>query len=131
MQAQDRCHRLGQTKPVIVYRLAIRNSVELRILERAASTRRLEQLVMHKRKFKKVDTKEKPIDLKDLQEILIADQLFLKSNQSANEKSKSMTEWDISDADFETILDRRPEAYTVKANVEDEGNGVYKLMPTV
>lgn len=30
MQAMDRCHRIGQTRPVHVYRLATANSVEVR-----------------------------------------------------------------------------------------------------
>jgi len=34
LQAQDRCHRIGQTRPVRVYRFATANSVESRILER-------------------------------------------------------------------------------------------------
>ena len=132
MQAQDRCHRLGQTRPVIVYRIAVRNSVELRILEKAASKRRLEQLVMHKRKFKKVDARDKPIDMNDLQEVLLADQAFLKSNKHANATGTSggVTEWEISENDFEMILDRSKEAYEMKARGEDEGNGVFKLMPS-
>jgi DNA helicase INO80 len=34
-QAMDRAHRLGQTRPVTVYRLITRKTVEERILERA------------------------------------------------------------------------------------------------
>jgi len=30
LQAMDRCHRIGQTKPVHVYRLATAQSVEVR-----------------------------------------------------------------------------------------------------
>ncbi|XP_039021017.1 ATP-dependent DNA helicase DDM1-like [Hibiscus syriacus] len=37
LQAMDRCHRIGQTKPVHVYRLATAQSVECRILKRAYS----------------------------------------------------------------------------------------------
>jgi len=40
LQAQDRCHRIGQKKPVLVYRLcAERESVENQMLERAAGKR--------------------------------------------------------------------------------------------
>ncbi|KAJ2783959.1 hypothetical protein GGI15_002415 [Coemansia interrupta] len=41
MQAIARAHRIGQTKPVLVFKLIVLNSVEKRILE--ASTRRLAQ----------------------------------------------------------------------------------------
>ena len=51
LQAQDRAHRIGQTKPVLVYRLAAANSVESKILERASSKRKLEKVVMHKCKI--------------------------------------------------------------------------------
>ena len=48
LQAQDRCHRIGQTKPVMVYRLVTANTIDQRIVERAARKRRLEKMVIHK-----------------------------------------------------------------------------------
>lgn len=47
-QAQDRCHRIGQTNDVVVYRLITSNSVELKILDRANSKRKLERVVCAK-----------------------------------------------------------------------------------
>lgn len=47
MQAQDRCHRIGQTKPVVVYRLVTRGTIDERIIERATAKRRLEKMVIH------------------------------------------------------------------------------------
>ncbi|KAJ1650623.1 putative ATPase [Dispira simplex] len=52
LQAQDRVHRIGQTKPVIVYRLCTSHSFEKVILDRATAKRKLEKLVIHKGKFK-------------------------------------------------------------------------------
>jgi ATP-dependent DNA helicase len=52
LQAQDRCHRIGQTKPVTVYRLLTKNSVEVRIVQRANEKRNLEKIVIHRNKFK-------------------------------------------------------------------------------
>ncbi|KAM3165387.1 hypothetical protein ACU8KH_00189 [Lachancea thermotolerans] len=46
LQAMDRTHRIGQTKPVIVYRLCCDNTVEHVILTRAASKRKLEKMVI-------------------------------------------------------------------------------------
>merc|ERR1719440_1424677 len=40
LQAQDRCHRIGQKKPVLVYRLCNAGTVEEKILERAANKRK-------------------------------------------------------------------------------------------
>uniref|UniRef100_A0A8C7N8D2 Proliferation-associated SNF2-like protein n=1 Tax=Oncorhynchus kisutch TaxID=8019 RepID=A0A8C7N8D2_ONCKI len=49
LQAQDRCHRIGQTKPVVVYRLVTANTIDQKILERASAKRKLEKMVIHKR----------------------------------------------------------------------------------
>ena len=51
LQAMDRVHRIGQTRPVLVYRLTTDNSIERRILERAQSKRVLEKLVIYKSKI--------------------------------------------------------------------------------
>lgn len=48
LQAQDRCHRIGQTKPVVVYRLVTANTIDQKILEKASAKRKLEQMVIHK-----------------------------------------------------------------------------------
>ena len=52
LQAQDRTHRIGQTKPVLIYRLATTLSVESLMLDKAARKRRLERLVIARTKFK-------------------------------------------------------------------------------
>lgn len=52
LQAQDRCHRIGQTKPVMIYRLVTANTIDQRIVERAAAKRKLEKMIIHKSKFK-------------------------------------------------------------------------------
>lgn len=52
LQAQDRVHRIGQTKPVLIYRLATTLSVESLMLDKAARKRRLERLVISRTKFK-------------------------------------------------------------------------------
>ena len=42
LQAQDRAHRIGQTKPVIVYRLISSDTIEERVVERAMVKLKLE-----------------------------------------------------------------------------------------
>lgn len=46
LQAQDRAHRIGQTRNVRVYRLVTGNSVEAKIVERAAHKMKLGALVL-------------------------------------------------------------------------------------
>ena len=51
LQAQDRCHRMGQTKPVTVIRFITANTIETLILKKALSKRTLEQIVIKKGRF--------------------------------------------------------------------------------
>jgi SWI/SNF-related matrix-associated actin-dependent regulator of chromatin subfamily A member 5 len=46
LQAQDRAHRIGQTKPVSVYRLVTQGSLEEKIVERAEAKLQLDALVI-------------------------------------------------------------------------------------
>lgn len=71
LQAQDRVHRMGQTKPCLVYRFATENTIEQRILDKAEKKRKLEKLVIHKELFK--GTKEEYTESRTFdQEELIA-----------------------------------------------------------
>lgn len=99
LQAIDRVHRIGQTKPVMVYRLATENTVEETLLDKASSKRRLEKLVIENGRF--IGPSSKPeLDARELQV------------QVSTIKRKGESEAGyISDRDFETILDRSPEAY--------------------
>ncbi|KAH9993149.1 SNF2 family N-terminal domain-containing protein [Xylariaceae sp. FL0662B] len=76
LQAQDRCHRIGQTRPVIVYRLATKGTVEEELLMSADAKRRLEKLVIKKGGFRtmgqKLDNNE-TLDKETLQTLLLKD----------------------------------------------------------
>lgn len=48
IQAMARCHRIGQTKPVVIYRLCTRGTVDEAILKRSEAKRILEKMVMSK-----------------------------------------------------------------------------------
>ena len=47
-QAQDRAHRIGQTRPVLIFRLVSAHTVETKIMQRATEKRKLEVLVIAK-----------------------------------------------------------------------------------
>ncbi|XP_034334038.2 lymphocyte-specific helicase isoform X2 [Magallana gigas] len=76
LQAQDRCHRIGQSKPVVIYRLVTTNTIDQRIVERAAAKRKLEKMVIHKGRFKSgmenFSDKCKPLSPQELMELLKA-----------------------------------------------------------
>ncbi|GAX14112.1 SWI/SNF-related matrix-associated actin-dependent regulator of chromatin subfamily A member 5 [Fistulifera solaris] len=60
LQAQDRCHRLGQKKPVTVFRLVSENTIEEKIVERAQQKLKLDAMVVQQGRLKDKDkvTKE-------------------------------------------------------------------------
>ncbi|KAI9377834.1 hypothetical protein POPTR_019G129740v4 [Populus trichocarpa] len=98
LQAMDRCHRIGQTKPVHVYRLTTAQSVEGRILKRAFSKLKLEHVVIGKGQFHQERTKSTGTDL--MEEEMLA---LLRDEETAEDK---LIQTDISDEDLERVLDR-------------------------
>jgi len=100
LQAMDRVHRIGQTKPVHVYRLATAKSVEGKMLKKAASKLALEKLVVTTGGFKQ--------DKTDDDRAFGADELMaLLKGESAPGDEDLPQSRNISDTDLEMILDRR------------------------
>lgn len=100
LQAQDRAHRIGQKRPVIVYRLATKGTVEEELLMSADAKRRLEKLVIKKGSFKNMGQK------KDLNEDLDKDTLRSLLLKDGEVFKLSGDKTVISDADLEVLCDR-------------------------
>ncbi|KAK7355740.1 hypothetical protein VNO80_15001 [Phaseolus coccineus] len=98
LQAMDRCHRIGQTKPVHVYRLSTAQSIEDRMLKRAFSKLKLEHVVIGKGQFHQERTKT--VNRDEMEKDVLA---FLRDEETAEDK---MIRTDISDEDLEKLLDR-------------------------
>ncbi|XP_056697072.1 ATP-dependent DNA helicase DDM1-like isoform X1 [Spinacia oleracea] len=109
LQAMDRCHRIGQTKPVHVYRLATAQSVEGRMLKRAFSKLRLEHVVIGKGQFKAERTLNNIMEEEDLLELL----------QEEEDDEDKMVQTEISDEDMEKVLDRTDLLVASGADDED------------
>ncbi|GKT45220.1 lymphoid-specific helicase [Colletotrichum spaethianum] len=123
LQAQDRCHRIGQNRPVIVYRLATKGTVEEELLLSADAKRRLEKLIIKKGSFKtmgqKVNLKE-DLDKETLKSLLLKDgQIFKQSGEHEI----------LSDKDLEVLCDRSDEAYSQAAQGTANADG-YKVIET-
>ena len=41
-----RCHRIGQTRPVVIYRLCAKGTIDEQIVKRAEAKRKLEKIVI-------------------------------------------------------------------------------------
>ncbi|KTW32016.1 uncharacterized protein T551_00698 [Pneumocystis jirovecii RU7] len=105
LQAQDRVHRIGQTKPVIVYRLISANTIENKILEKANAKRRLEELVIQKGKFKSLmPTLFSKNDIEELSSMLLSEDPKKIILEEGNDEI-------LSNEDLESLLDRSDEAY--------------------
>merc|ERR1739848_206162 len=77
LQAQDRCHRIGQNRPVVIFRLVAKNTIDESIVLRAQAKRSIEKLVVHQDKFKSghsslKETTEKVLSAKDIMAILLS-----------------------------------------------------------
>ncbi|KAF4591276.1 hypothetical protein EYR40_009879 [Pleurotus pulmonarius] len=115
IQAQDRAHRIGQTKPVLIFRLVSAHTIETKIMQRANEKRRLEALVIAKGKFKmpgaasaKRGAKSSSMGLVDMAAELLqleGEKIEVVPNTTAGKRSV------LSDADLRVLLDRSPEVF--------------------
>ncbi|KZW04148.1 hypothetical protein EXIGLDRAFT_737823 [Exidia glandulosa HHB12029] len=115
LQAQDRAHRIGQTKPVLIFRLVSQNTIETKIMARASEKRKLEALVIAKGKFKHPG----------------------QNNATAADLASSMLRFEeeqvevvgrgdtiLNDEQLDVLLDRSPEVFTSRGKGwSGEGKG--------
>uniref|UniRef100_M8B1W7 Lymphoid-specific helicase n=1 Tax=Aegilops tauschii TaxID=37682 RepID=M8B1W7_AEGTA len=123
LQAMDRCHRIGQTRPVHVYRLATSNSVEGRIIKRAFGKLKLEHVVIGKGQFEQNSAKPNVLDVKisvsaiDCVLVYCVNCLFRNETPKEEEEllallrdeqdeEDRMIQTDISDEDLLKVMDR-------------------------
>ena len=120
LQAQDRAHRIGQTKPVLIFRLVSAHTIETKIMQRATEKRKLEALVIAKGKFKTptaqggVSRQSRPETMAEMAASLLrleGEKIQIVPDTAAGKAGV------ISDGDLEKLLDRRPEVFV------DRGKG--------
>lgn len=129
LQAQDRVHRIGQVKPVLIYRLVSAGSVEAKILERASTKRKLERVVIHKTKFKGIkqlarSANESSIQAEELRRILQEEEERASSILSASSsETRAGKLKGLSGALLEQLLNRSPSVFVSDAGQEAAFNG--------
>ncbi|XP_024032913.1 ATP-dependent DNA helicase DDM1 isoform X1 [Morus notabilis] len=121
LQAMDRCHRIGQTKPVHVYRLATAQSIEGRMLKRAYSKLKLEHVVIGKGQFQLEKAKPNTKDTLEEEELLA----LLRDEETEEDK---MVQTDISNEDLEKVLDRS-DLIRKPTSDEDKTDGAGEAYP--
>lgn len=113
LQAMDRAHRIGQTKPVRVFRLITENTVEERIVERAEIKLRLESIVIQQGRV--IDQQKK----------LGKDEMLQMIRHGATHVFASKDS-ELTDEDIDTILERGAKK-TVELNERMEKLGESSL----
>ena len=123
----DRAHRIGQTKPVLVFRLVSAHTVETKVLQKASEKRKLEALVIAKGKiylfievtsyFRHVAGKFKqlgsqPAKPKETMTDMAKELLSLEGEKIDVVSEKDMV---ISDSALDALLDRSPEVFVQRA----------------
>ncbi|KAJ1304153.1 hypothetical protein OPQ81_008553 [Rhizoctonia solani] len=109
LQAQDRAHRIGQTKPVLIFRLICQHTIETKIMQSATNKRKLEAMVIAKDKFRGFESRKS----RNENLVNMANEML----QLEGEKINLVHHGDkiISDADLDVLLDRRPEVFTQRS----------------
>jgi len=114
LQAQDRAHRIGQTRPVLIFRLVSAHTIETKIMQRANEKRKLEALVIAKGKFKaptqQAAARGKKETIAEMAAALLrleGEKIQVVKNDDAKGKASV-----ISDEDLEMLLDRSLEVFS-------------------
>jgi ATP-dependent DNA helicase len=102
-QAMDRCHRMGQTRPVAVYRLLTVNSVDIEMMEKQVSKKKLERMTIAGGDFRKAGRRSLgEIDVEHLGSLLKSDIKNLEQKVA-----EDVEDVKIDDNEFNMIMDRK------------------------
>ena len=93
LQAQDRAHRIGQKKPVHVYRLVTEDSIECKVVERAHQKLKLDAMVVQHGRLQDKDRMSK-------------DQMLAAIKYGADNVFRTSQESSITNDDIDVLIER-------------------------
>lgn len=112
-QAQDRCHRFGQKRPVVAYRLLSAGSVEIDMMHKQISKKKLERITIHGGDYRKAGQRAGvTLTVERLRELLEDDVKSLARMTNGKARSEGGAAHDdaqkmeISDAELDLITSR-------------------------
>lgn len=115
-QAMDRCHRIGQTRPVAVYRLLTVGSVDIEMMEKQISKKKLERMAIVGGDFRKAGSRFRgEFSTMHLTSLLADDIKDLQGRGVDVEHIK------INEDEFNLILDRKRLFSVGKDSIPTEG----------
>ncbi|KAJ3414862.1 hypothetical protein HDV05_005926 [Chytridiales sp. JEL 0842] len=113
LQAEDRAHRIGQTKQVIVFRFITENAIEEKVIDRATQKLRLDQLVIQQGRANQIKAANAAASKDELISMI----------QHGAESIFNSTDSTIGNDDIEDIL-RRGEAKTAELDEKYKNMGL-------
>lgn len=101
-QAMDRCHRIGQTRPVAVYRLLTANSVDIDMMEKQISKKKLERMAITGGDFRKAGSRSRGEFSSKALSTLLEDDI-----KDLHAKGGDIESIKIDEDEFDAIMDRK------------------------
>eukprot|EP00605_Chrysophyceae_sp_TOSAG23-4_P001301 GSChrysophyteH1.ASY1.ANO1.1415.1 assembled CDS len=107
-QAQNRCHRIGQVSPVVTYRLLTAGSVEIDMMEKQISKKKLERMTIHGGDYRKAGQRQEGshLTLAILRQLLEDDVKNLAPNRDGDSDRRGLS-MDIQEFELKTIMNRK------------------------
>jgi ATP-dependent DNA helicase len=119
------CYRMGQTLPVAVYRLLTVNSVDIEMMEKQVSKKKLDRMTIAGGDFRKAGRRSRgEINVEHLGTLLQND------IKDLNTKGGDVEDIKISDEEFDMIMDRKRLFCTDADKVPTEGK-MYDILDAV
>ena len=115
-QAMDRCHRIGQDRPVAVYRLLTVNSVDIEMMEKQISKKKLERMAIVGGDFRKAGSRSRGEFKTEALNSLLDDDV-----KDIQMKGTDVESIKIDDVEFEYIMNREKLFATGEAGIPTEG----------